>query len=320
MLSSPTVVPTETKNKLDYATEECWDQRYTGDSVSFDWYLTHEELEPFLTRHCSHQDDVLMVGCGNSKLSEEMCRAGYERIVNVDISVPVIEKMREQCKDLGMEWHVMDATSMKFEACSFDLAVDKGTLDALKSVQDDRASALVADVWRTLRPEGIFVVISHSRHRGVLLDAALEVHGPSASWELVEARWTLLSDQATLINFLKAKLCDGQNLIDAFKNPVLLRETADEVRYVKKCLLRMDMFRGWRLKKERDLLKAPGDHPDTIAPITTPSAAPPEEPKRLWEAEGVDDTNRNVRKQPFCYVYVLKKRILSGAVAQSQPS
>ena len=68
--------------------------------MSFDWYLTHEEFEPFLTRHCSHQDDVLMVGCGNSKLSEEMCRAGNERIANDDISEPVIEK---QCKDLGME-------------------------------------------------------------------------------------------------------------------------------------------------------------------------------------------------------------------------
>ena len=107
--------------------------------------------------------------------------------------------------------------------------------------------------------------------------------------------------EATLINFLNANLRFGQNLIDAFKNPVPLKETADEVRYVKKCLLLVDMFRGRLLKKERELLKAPGDHPGAIAPITTPSA-PPEEPKRLWEAEGVDDANRNAGKQPFCYV------------------
>ena len=36
----------------------------------------------------------LMVGCGNSKMSEEMARDGYPFIDNMDISPVVLEKMR----------------------------------------------------------------------------------------------------------------------------------------------------------------------------------------------------------------------------------
>ena len=36
-----------------------------------------------------------MLGCGNSKLSEQMYEDGYTNILNVDISPTVIEQMRK---------------------------------------------------------------------------------------------------------------------------------------------------------------------------------------------------------------------------------
>lgn len=36
------------------------------------------------------EDSILMVGCGNSKLSQQMFEAGYKKIVNIDISPTVI--------------------------------------------------------------------------------------------------------------------------------------------------------------------------------------------------------------------------------------
>jgi 2-polyprenyl-3-methyl-5-hydroxy-6-metoxy-1,4-benzoquinol methylase len=36
-----------------------------------------------------------MVGCGNSKLSEEMAVDGYPMVTNVDISTSVVNKMSE---------------------------------------------------------------------------------------------------------------------------------------------------------------------------------------------------------------------------------
>ena len=35
-----------------------------------------------------------MVGCGNSKLSDQMYQAGYHNIVNIDISPSVIQQMK----------------------------------------------------------------------------------------------------------------------------------------------------------------------------------------------------------------------------------
>ena len=49
-----------------------------------------------------------MVGCGNSKLSQQMYDAGYKNIVNIDISPVVIQQMKSHSPQ--MEWIVMDAT------------------------------------------------------------------------------------------------------------------------------------------------------------------------------------------------------------------
>ena len=74
-----------------------------------------------------------MVGCGNSKLSEEMAGSGYPLITNVDISEAVIAKMRDYyCTKLPLqEFQVVDATNMAYRENSFDFCIDKGTFDAL---------------------------------------------------------------------------------------------------------------------------------------------------------------------------------------------
>ena len=42
-----------------------------------------------------------MLGCGNSKLSEQMYEAGYHEILNIDISETVIERMRKISEEKG---------------------------------------------------------------------------------------------------------------------------------------------------------------------------------------------------------------------------
>lgn len=57
-----------------------------------------------------------MLGCGNSKLSEQMYDAGYHNIVNIDISPSVIEQMQTTTDAKGkvMKWLVMDGCDLKF--------------------------------------------------------------------------------------------------------------------------------------------------------------------------------------------------------------
>lgn len=67
----------------------------------------------FAEYNLSLEDRILMVGCGNSKLSFQMFQAGYKNIVNIDISPSVIEKMKQEFPDLV--WEVMDATQMTYK-------------------------------------------------------------------------------------------------------------------------------------------------------------------------------------------------------------
>lgn len=80
-----------------------------------------------------------MLGCGNSKFSEEMWEDGYKNIVNIDYSAVVIEKMRARHAGARQEmiWKEMDVRNLEFDDDSFDVAIDKGTMDAMLAVKGD---------------------------------------------------------------------------------------------------------------------------------------------------------------------------------------
>jgi len=79
------------------------------------------------------------VGCGNSSLTVDLYNNGFKSIVNMDYSSVVISNMRERHSALqGVEWVVMDAMDMtEFPPGSFDVVLEKGTLDALLVAETD---------------------------------------------------------------------------------------------------------------------------------------------------------------------------------------
>lgn len=134
--------------------------------------------------HCR----VLVLGCGNSCVSEAMLRDGWTGgIVNVDFSDVVIQQMKarydttfyeELAKSykntIGqvalqqdpMEFVCADVTrQLPFADSSFDLIICKGTLDAVLS-----SAGSVADVKRMMHeccrllrdPHGAMVVVTHA--------------------------------------------------------------------------------------------------------------------------------------------------------------
>ncbi|THH09920.1 hypothetical protein EW145_g1687 [Phellinidium pouzarii] len=68
-----------------------------------------------------------------------MYNDGFHNIVNVDYSSVVIEQMKERHKEArpSMEWHEMDVRQLTFEDSEFDVAIDKGTMDAIMSSEGD---------------------------------------------------------------------------------------------------------------------------------------------------------------------------------------
>lgn len=182
---------------LQYKDQEYWEERYKQESdvsYTFDWFKTWKDLKNVLLDKVSLSGDltnILMLGSGNSTLSEEMYQDGFVNIVNVDYSVTVITNMRKRMEHIlpgsqqTLQWLVMDIRHLDFGDSSFNVAIDKGTLDALIVDEKDpwhpSESAVkdveryISEVKRVLQPGGTFIYITfgqpHFRTRFLADDA-----------------------------------------------------------------------------------------------------------------------------------------------------
>lgn len=107
---------------------------------------------------------ILNLGCGNSEFAEDMYIDGYKNIKNIDISHNVIKTMAERNKDKeGMIYEVMDVRDLKYEDNSFDLAVDKSTIDALLCGEDAfiNVAKMIKEVQRVLKVGGYYMIVSY---------------------------------------------------------------------------------------------------------------------------------------------------------------
>ncbi|CRK99147.1 CLUMA_CG012476, isoform A [Clunio marinus] len=154
------------KTSEEFATKEYWNKFFQKRGKSaFDWYGEYPELCGVLSKYIKTIDQILMVGCGNSKLSVDMFDVGYKSITNIDISEVVIEQMKKTYRDRGdCKWITMDATSMSFDNDSYSVVLDKGTLDAMMSEESESINEMVekyfSEVTRVLKTMGRYVCVS----------------------------------------------------------------------------------------------------------------------------------------------------------------
>ncbi|EFA80511.1 hypothetical protein PPL_07347 [Heterostelium album PN500] len=156
-----------------YRTHEYWEERYQKESdTTYDWLKTYKDLQPYFSKVIPDKNmSILMLGCGNSTLGDDMYDDGYHHITNVDYSSNVIKSMSEKSKDkVNMKWLEMDIRDMKaFENESFDVVLDKATMDTFFSGADVWSPAEnvlsdvkqeVDEVVRILKVGGVFIYIS----------------------------------------------------------------------------------------------------------------------------------------------------------------
>lgn len=152
-------------NTYNYGDALYWDARYVQEAGSFDWYQRYSALRPFVRKYLPNSSRVLMVGCGNAVMSEDMVKDGYEDIMNVDISSVAIEMMRRKYEHIPqLKYMQMDVRDMSFFPDeSFDGVIDKGTLDSLMCGTEAPLSAvqMMGEVSRLLKPGGIYMLITY---------------------------------------------------------------------------------------------------------------------------------------------------------------
>lgn len=147
-----------------YGSAEYWNTRYTQDTADFDWLEDYNTLRPLFDEMLPKESKILMVGCGNAKLSEQMYVCGYHNIHNMDISDVVIMQMTQLHSDKpGMTWEIMDSTNMTYESNSFDCVIDKSTLDSILCGDDGYLNAIktVNETHRVLDQGGIHIYVSY---------------------------------------------------------------------------------------------------------------------------------------------------------------
>ena len=89
----------------DFLSADYWEERYKNQKEkTFDWIEDYESLKSILDNldMDKSKSKILNIGCGNAELSEDMYKNGYLNIDNIDISLNVINQMKDRCKDMDM--------------------------------------------------------------------------------------------------------------------------------------------------------------------------------------------------------------------------
>ena len=149
-----------------------------------------------------------------------MYKDGYTNLVNIDISDEVIKRMKEYHEKQGVncEWIEMDATKLEFPDESFDLVIDKGTLDAVLCGDNyDIPNKILKEMFRVAKKDRSVLIISHGipSRRKFLFEWNL--YPETAT---VKYRPQQLSPEVNLINILRST-GKGMSLSQITKDPEL---------------------------------------------------------------------------------------------------
>lgn len=215
--------------KVDYSYAKHWDAFYNRDDqhiegrlVAKEWHCCFENLHsfiPYLDKlvQQSPSTSVLDIGCGSSNLSQEMARA-YPQLTPlylIDIAPDLIQQRAEDARQAKLDGNgptydlhylTADCRDMKdqFTDGQFGLVLDKGTLDALHSIEERRA--MFREIVRVLRSDGLFLSIAFSDpSRLKFLDAESKSHSIQCHHYIIAKGDPLVGFGAKFLSVLSRK-------------------------------------------------------------------------------------------------------------------
>ncbi|XP_027205292.2 eEF1A lysine and N-terminal methyltransferase homolog [Dermatophagoides pteronyssinus] len=202
------LLPKATK---EFASKEYWDKFFQKRKDSFEWYGSYEEIKTILLQYLKPNDYFLVIGCGNSTLSVDLFDDGYENNTSIDISQVVIDKMISKYKSKGirskLQFECMDMMQMRFANESFNIVLDKGTLDAICSDSNIDIDKCFTEISRVLKYFGRYICVSLLQEH--VLNKLL-------SWFTVNQNWICR------IEMIQSKSNETNVVVDTVNFPVFI--------------------------------------------------------------------------------------------------
>lgn len=127
------------ENNFQYKDRNYWEHRFQTEE-EYEWLCTYNDVKEYIHRDVKKQDNILILGCGNSTFSADLCNAGFINITSIDFSSVVINAMKKKYAVLhpSLQWMVSDVRDLKeIMDRTFDFVIEKCCLDALVCDEGD---------------------------------------------------------------------------------------------------------------------------------------------------------------------------------------
>ncbi|KAJ6827183.1 methyltransferase-like protein 13 isoform X1 [Iris pallida] len=160
------------KSASAYKDPGYWDGRFSAEE-HYEWLKDYSHFRHLVRRHLRPSHSVLEVGCGNSRLCEELFGDGFADLTCTDLSPVAVDRKRRRLLDRGLaDIRVMEADmlDLPFADECFDVVIEKGTMDVLfvdsgdpwnpHSATVSKVMKMLEGIHRVLKPGGMFVSIS----------------------------------------------------------------------------------------------------------------------------------------------------------------
>lgn len=154
-----------------YSKVSFWDETYAAETEPFEWYYPYDKFRAVIRSKLQFNDRVLVAGCGNSNILEDMADDGFEQLDGCDFSRIVLDQMRLRCENLPqISFHLESVGDTDFFDESFDGVIDKALFDSMICAEDGprKVTEYINEVDRILLDTGVFILISHSNPEEVL--------------------------------------------------------------------------------------------------------------------------------------------------------
>uniref|UniRef100_A0A7E4V904 Methyltransf_11 domain-containing protein n=1 Tax=Panagrellus redivivus TaxID=6233 RepID=A0A7E4V904_PANRE len=166
------------KDPHEFSSGAYWRKFFEQVNCPFEWYGNATEYQRLFIA-LKPDSKILQVGCGNSKLENDMYAKGYTNIHSIDINEQVIAEKKKAALP-GLTYAVADITNFDCEDNIFDGIVDKGTFDALCPTDDAKfyptVDAMFRNCMRVLKPNGKYFIITLGQDQNLLSLEAIFHH------------------------------------------------------------------------------------------------------------------------------------------------